>query len=96
MIGKGKGVLTIPSHKHVIGMMECMVIVSAPHKLCDFVYGTHFIIISDYHALHFVKSKHTHTITTDAALWWETSGCDCDVVCGKCLINTADPLSHVV
>ena len=28
--------------------------------------------------------------------WWETSGCDCDVVCGKHYINIADPLSHVV
>ena len=53
-------VLAIPQHKHTIGVMECMAIVLAPHKLCTFVDSTHFTIISDHHALHFVKSKHTH------------------------------------
>ena len=52
-------VLAIPQHKHTIGVMECMAIVLASHKLCGFVDGTHFTIISDHHALHFVKSKHT-------------------------------------
>ena len=52
-------VLAIPQHKHTIGVMECMATVLAPHKLCDFVDGTHFTI-SDHHALHFVKSNHTH------------------------------------
>ena len=53
-------VLAIPQHKHTIGVMKCMAIVLAPHKLCNFVYGTHFTIISDHHAFHFIKSKHTH------------------------------------
>ena len=53
-------VLATPQHKHTIGVMECMAIVLAPHKLCGFVDSTHFTIISDHHALHFVKSKHTH------------------------------------
>ena len=60
--------LTRPQHKHTIGVMECLVIVLTPHKLCDFVDGTHFTIFSDRDALHFVKSKHTHTITIDAVL----------------------------
>ena len=53
-------VLAIPRHKHTIGVTECMAIVLALHKLCDSVDGTHFTIISDHHAFHFVKSKHTH------------------------------------
>ena len=53
-------VLAIPQHKHTIAVTECMAIVLLPHKLCDFVDGTHFTIISDHRALHFVKSKHTH------------------------------------
>ena len=28
--------------------------------------------------------------------WWETSECDCDVVCRKGEINIADPLSRLV
>ena len=88
-------VLAIPQHKHTIGVMECMAAVLAPHKLCDFVDGTHFTIISDHHALHFVKSKHTPSPLMQCR-WWETSGCGCDVVCGKCHINIADTLSHVV
>ena len=88
-------VLAIPQHKHTIGVMECMAIVLAPHKLCGFVDGTHFTIISDHHALHFVKSKHTPSPLMQCR-WWETSGCDCGVVCGKCHINNADPLSHVM
>ena len=60
-------VLAIPQHKHTIGVMECMAIVLAPHKLCDFVDDTHFTIISDHHALH-LSSPSTHTITTDAVL----------------------------
>ena len=61
-------VLARQQHKHTVGVMECMAIVFAPHKLSEFVDGTHFTIVSDHHALHFVKSKHTHTITTDAVL----------------------------
>ena len=61
-------VLAVPQYKHTIGVMECMAIVLAPHKLSGFVDGTHFTIISDHHALQFVKSKHTHTIATDAVL----------------------------
>ena len=53
-------VLAIPQHKHTIGVMECMAIVLALRKLCGFVDSTHFTIISDHRALHFVKSKHTH------------------------------------
>ena len=53
-------VLAIPQHKHTIAVTECMAIVLLPHKLCDFVDGTHFTIISDHRALHFVKSNHTH------------------------------------
>ena len=53
-------VLAIPQHKHTIAVVEFMAIVLTPHKLCDFVDGTHFTIVSDRHALHFVKSKHTH------------------------------------
>ena len=53
-------VLAILQHKHSIGVMECMAIVLEPHKLCNFVDGTHFTIISDHHAFHFVKSSHTH------------------------------------
>ena len=53
-------VLAIPQHKHTIGVMGCMAIVLASHKMRDFVDCTHFTIISDHHALHFVKSKHTH------------------------------------
>ena len=50
----------LPQHKHTIGVTECMTIMWAPHNLCDFVDGTHITIISDYHALYFVKSSHTH------------------------------------
>ena len=71
-------VLSIPQHKHTIGVMECMAIVLAPHKLCVFVDGTHFTIISDHHGLHFVKSNHTPSPLMQC-WWWETSGCGCDV-----------------
>ena len=88
-------VIAIPQHKHTIGVMECMAIVLLPHKLCDFVEGTLFTIISGHHALHFVNSKHTPSPLMHC-WWWETSGIDCDVVFGKCHINIADTLSHVV
>ena len=45
-------------HGHCVGTTQ----------VCDFVDGTHFIIFSDHHAFHFVKSKHTHIITVDAVL----------------------------
>ena len=53
-------VLATPQHKHTIGVMGCMTIVLAPHKLCDSADGTHFTIISDHHVLRCVKSNHTH------------------------------------
>ena len=87
--------LAIPQHKHTIGVMEWMAIVLALHKLCDFVDGTHFTIISNRDALHFVKSNHTPSPPMQC-WWWQTSGCDCHVVCGKGHINNADPLSRVV
>ena len=52
--------MVLTTTQATIGVMECMAIVLASHKLCGFVDGTHFTIISDHHALHFVKSKHTH------------------------------------
>ena len=57
----------------------------------------YFTIIGGHHAFHFVKSNHTHTITTDAVFG---GGEQVDVimmwVCDKCHINIADPLSHAV
>ena len=72
-------VLAKPQHKHTIGVIECMAIVLEPHKLCVFVDGTHFTIISDHHAFHFVKSKHTLSPLMQCCLW-QTRVCDCDVV----------------
>ena len=61
-------VLAVPQYKHTIGVMECRTIVLAPHKLCDFVDGTHLTIFSGHHAFHFVTSKHTPSPLMQC--WW--------------------------
>ena len=88
-------VLAKPQRKLSIPVLECMAIVLALCKFRDFVYGTHFTIFSDHFGLQFLKSKQTPSPQTQR-WWWETSECDCDVVCCKGEINIADPLSRLV